>query len=323
MNNNNLRSTFEEERKRIMKKSIVKKILLVALALALMLFALTGCGNAPSDEGSSQTDGNSTEQTEEGDASATLSGNVVIAGSTSVQPLSEVLAEAFMEANPDVKVDVQGGGSGQGIKSIEEKIADLGSLSREVKEEEKTSVTQEFVVAKDGIAVVVGKDLAIDSLTMEQLKGIFTGAIKNWKEVGGPDGNIVVVAREEGSGTRGAFNELTGVLSKDDAGKETDNTVKTAIVQPSTGAVAQAVSGAKNSIGYISLGSMNDTVKAVKVEGVDPSEAAVLDGSYKLSRPFLYVKGGDLSPQAQAYVDFVLSPEGQKIVTEEGFISAQ
>ena len=309
-----------------MKKSIIKKTALIALALTMMLFVLTGCGNAPADEGTPAPDEGNTEQTsgtDSGNTTPELSGNVGIAGSTSVQPLSEVLAEAFMEANPNVRIDVQGGGSGQGIKSIEEKIADLGSLSREIKEEEKASVAQEFVIAKDGIAVVVSKDLAIDNLTMQQLQYIFTGKVKNWKEVGGPDGNIVVVAREEGSGTRGAFNELTGVLSKNDAGEEVDNTVKTAIVQPSTGAVAQAVSGAKNSIGYISMGSMSDTVKAVKVEGVDPSEAAVLDGSYKLSRPFLYVKGGDLSFQAQAYVDFVLSPDGQKIVTEEGFISAQ
>ncbi|MDR0596479.1 MAG: phosphate ABC transporter substrate-binding protein, partial [Clostridiales Family XIII bacterium] len=248
-----------------------------------------------------------------------LSGNVVIAGSTSVLPLSDTLAKAFTDSNPGVKIDVQGGGSGQGIKSLEEKIADFGSLSREVKEEEKSVVQEEYVIAKDGIAVIVNNDqtTAVD-LTLEQLKDIFTGNVTNWKDVGGDDTPIVVVAREEGSGTRDAFNELTGVMADD-----VDSTAKAAIIQGSTGAVAQTVASTKGSIGYISLGSLDDTVKAISVAGVAPSKETVLDSTYKLSRPFLYVRGADLSPQAQAYLDFVLSADGQKIVEEEGFISAQ
>lgn len=299
------------------KKKFVKTLIL-GLSLILATFAFGACGNAPGQKVAEDANAGAASE-----GVGTPNGKIIIAGSTSVQPLSDVLAEAFEDANPDVTVDVQGGGSGVGITSIEQGIADLGSLSREVKEGEKASVREEYVIAKDGIAVIVNKDVTVADLTMDQLKGIFTGEIKNWKEVGGADAPIVVVAREEGSGTRGAFNELTGVQAKDASGNEIDNTVKSAIVQPSTGAVAGAVAGAKNSIGYISLGSLDGSVKAVKVEGVEASDPTVIDGSYKLSRPFLYVRGAALSPQAQAYVDFVFSPAGREIVTGEGYVSAQ
>ena len=228
-----------------------------------------------------------------------------------------------MDANPGITVEVQGGGSGQGIKAIQEKIADLGALSREVKEEEKESVAKEFVIAKDGVAVIVNPATKIDNLALDQIRKIYTGEIKNWKEVGGDDAPIVVVSREEGSGTRGAFTEITKVMTKDAAGKEVDNTTKDALVQGSTGAVMQTVATTPNTIGYVSLGSLSDTVKALKVENVEPSTETVLSGEYKISRPFLYVTSGDLSEAAQMYVDFVMSPEGQKIVEENGYISVQ
>ena len=286
----------------------MKKVLAISLVIILALGAFAGCGNknSSSDSGSGE-----------------VTGSVVTAGSTSVQPLSEELAAAFMDANPGITVEVQGGGSGQGIKAIQEKIADLGALSREVKEEEKSAVTKEFVIAKDGVAVIVNPETKVENLTIEQIKKIYTGEIKNWKEVGGDDAPIVVVSREEGSGTRGAFTEITKVMTKDAAGQEIDNTTKDALVQGSTGAVMQTVATTPNTIGYVSLGSLGDTVKAVKVENVAPSEETVLSGEYKISRPFVYAAGGELSEAAQKFVDFVLSAEGQKIVEESGFIPVQ
>ena len=286
-----------------------KKILSIALIGILALGALTGCGKTVGNQG---TDG-STEET----------GSVVTAGSTSVQPLSEELAAAFMDANPGITVEVQGGGSGQGIKAIQEKIADFGALSREVKDEEKAAVTKEFVIAKDGVAVIVNPETNVENLTIEQIKKIYTGEITNWKEVGGDDAKIVVVSREEGSGTRGAFTEITGVTAKDAAGQEIDSTTKDALVQGSTGAVMQTVATTPNTIGYVSLGSLGDTVKALSVENVAPTTETVLSGEYKISRPFLYATSGELSESAQKYIDFVMSAEGQKIVEESGFIPVQ
>lgn len=285
----------------------MKKIFALTLVLILALGAFAGCGaqeETPEDSGSE---------------AAEVTGTVVTAGSTSVQPLSEELAAVFMEANPGITVEVQGGGSGQGIKSIVEKIADIGALSREVKEEEKASVSDILVIAKDGVAVVVNPETTVDDLSIEQIRQIYTGEITNWKEVGGEDAPIVVVSREEGSGTRGAFTEITKVLAKNDAGEEVDNTTKDALVQGSTGAVMQTVATTPNTIGYVSLGSLSDTVKALTVEGVVPSSETVLSGEYKISRPFNYVTG-EVSEAAQLYLDFVMSEEGQAIVEENGFI---
>ena len=285
----------------------MRKILAISLIIILALGTLAGCGKTVGDA----------------DTGNESTGNVVTAGSTSVQPLSEELAAAFMDANQGITVEVQGGGSGQGIKAITEKIADFGALSRNIKDEEKASVTKEYVIAKDGVAVIVNTESKVENLTIEQIKKIFTGEIKNWNEVGGEDAPIVVVSREEGSGTRGAFTEITGVMVKDAAGQEIDNTTKDALVQGSTGAVMQTVATTPNTIGYISLGSLGDTVKAVKVENVTPTTATVLSGEYKISRPFLYAAGGELSEAAQKYIDFVMSAEGQKIVEENGFIPVQ
>jgi len=298
---------------KIRKGKKMKKVLSIVLVIVLALGAFAACGAKDSGTDAGNTTGSAAEVT----------GTVITAGSTSVQPLSEELAKAFMDANPGITVEVQGGGSGQGIKAIQEKIADLGALSREVKEEEKESVAKEFVIAKDGVAVIVNPATKIDNLALDQIRKIYTGEIKNWKEVGGDDAPIVVVSREEGSGTRGAFTEITKVMTKDAAGKEVDNTTKDALVQGSTGAVMQTVATTPNTIGYVSLGSLSDTVKALKVENVEPSTETVLSGEYKISRPFLYVTSGDLSEAAQMYVDFVMSPEGQKIVEENGYISVQ
>lgn len=285
-----------KERKRIMNKSMLKKASVLVLVLALGITALTGCGGKQA------------------------SGKVVIAGSTSVQPLSEELATAFMKANKDITVEVQGGGSGQAAVALADGIADIGALSRDVKAEEKTTIVKEYVIAKDGVAVIVNPDVNVTNLTLAQIKGIYTGAIKNWKEVGGKDKAITVVSREEGSGTRGAFTELTGVSVKDSAGNQVDSTTKSAIVQPSTGAALQAVSSTPGAIGYVSMEAVDSSVTALTVEGVAVTKATVLDGTYAISRPFIYGVTAKVSEAAQAYIDFVMSAEGQALVEKNGFI---
>ena len=289
-----------------MKKNKIKKIIVLGLAMALTTGVMSACGGESGND----------EQKSSGET-------VVIAGSTSVQPLSEVMAEEFMADNEGTSVEVQGGGSGQGIKSIQEGIADIGSLSREVKDEEKGSVKEEYIIAMDGVAVVVNTETETEDITIEELEKIYTGEITNWKELGGKDAEITVVSREEGSGTRGAFTEITGVLVKDDEGNETDNTTADALVQPSTGSVIKTVSSTPDSIGYVSLAAVSDEVKALKVEGVEASKDTVLDGTYKISRPFVYVTGNDISESAKAFIDFVLSDKGQELVEENGFIPVQ
>lgn len=282
-----------------MNKKMMKKALALSLVLTLGITALTGCGGGQSAE------------------------KVVVAGSTSVQPLSEELAAAFMDANGDITVEIQGGGSGQAAVSLADGIADIGALSREVKDEEKNTIVKEYVIAKDGVAVIVNPDVNVKNLSLEQIKGIFTGEINNWKEVGGKDQAITVVSREEGSGTRGAFTELTKVMEKDNAGNEVDSTSKNAIIQPSTGAVLQAVGSTPGAIGYVSMEALNDTVTAVKVDGVSISKETVLDGTYAISRPFIYAVAGEVSEAAQAFIDFVMSAEGQALIEENGFIPVQ
>jgi phosphate transport system substrate-binding protein len=307
----NVEKEKEKKKMKVKKMKVKNKKSIIVTAIVMTMVAasaLAGCGIGEAPGGGGAATKGST------------GGTVVIAGSTSVQPLSEELAEIFMEQNKGIDIEVQGGGSGQGIKAMQTGIADLGALSRDVKDEESADVAETFVIAKDGVAVIVNKKSEVKGLTMEQLKAIFTGEITNWKDVGGADGTITVVSRENGSGTRTAFTELTGVTKKDANGEEKDNTVSSAIIQGSTGAVSQTVAGTDGSIGYISLGSLDDSVKAVKVEGVEASEQTVLDGSYKISRPFIYVSGKALTPAAQRWIDFVLSREGQKIVRDSGFI---
>jgi len=281
-------------------KFMVLSILLIAM------IAITGCGNN-ADENTNQDQNQGEDQ-----ASETLSGNIQIAGSTSVQPLAEELAMAFMEKNPDVKIDVQGGGSSAGVKAAAEGVANIGMASRELKEEEKATVTP-IVIAKDGIALVVNTANTVSNLTLDQVKGIYSGEITNWEALGGTNAPIVVINREEGSGTRGAFEEL--VLGE---GKFTES----AAIQNSTGAVRTAVSSDANAVGYISMGSMNDTVKAVKVDGVDATEENVIAGSYKISRPFNFITKGEADGVTKAFIDWVLSGEGQEVVSEE-FIPVQ
>jgi len=239
-------------------------------------------------------------------------GTIQIAGSTSVQPVAEKLAEVYTKSNTNVKINVQGGGSSVGVKSAADGTADIGTSSRELKDDEKNQDLKTYQIGKDGVVVAVNKDNTVEDLTTDQIKDIFSGKITNWKEVGGPDAAINVITREEGSGTRDAFEELV-------MGKETK--VKSdAIVQSSTEAVKQTVAQDPNAIGYISLAHMSDDVKALKVDGVAPSQETVKDGSYKISRPFLFITKGEATGVVKAFIDWVLSPEGQKVVADEGIV---
>lgn len=282
-----------------MSKLLSRKIFKAAMvACVILAVVLTGCGqNAPSEPG------------QEG-----LSGTVTLAGSTSVQPLAEELGHTFMETNKGVRVEVAGGGSGAGIKAAQTKTADIGMASRELKAEE-TGI-KAIVIAIDGIAVIVNPQNAIADLSKAQVKDIFTGKITNWKEIGGPNAQIVVVNREEGSGTRGAFEEI--VLGK-------DAFINSAIIQNSTGGVREAVKQDVNAVGYISLGGLNATVKAVKVDGAVCSEENIKSQKYPIARPFNYLINETAAPTVvtQAFLDFVLSTEGQNVVKENGFIALE
>jgi len=271
----------------------VRKIALLGMITALLITA--GCGKSTEPGGDQNQD------------SAQLSGSLQLAGSTSVQPLAEELAGVFMNNNPDVKIDVQGGGSSAGIKAAAEGVAEIGMASRELKEEEKSLVTP-TVIAKDGIAVIVNSSNQVAELSMENIKKIFCGEVTNWNEVGGADAPIVVINREEGSGTRGAFEEL--VLGS-------AQFIETAAIQNSTGAVRTAVSSDPNAIGFISLGSLNESVKAVKVDGAEATAENVINGSYKISRPFNFLIKGEPSELGKAFIDWILSDEGQQVVGEE------
>jgi len=276
----------------------MKKILLVLLMVLVVAGSvLTGCG------------GTGAPSTDQG-----LSGTVVIAGSTSVQPLSEELAAAFMSINPNASIEVQGGGSGVGIKAATDGVADIGASSRDLKDTEKAGLT-EYVIAKDGIAVIVNSSVTVTDLSLEKIKGIFTGEITNWKELGGADKPITVVSREAGSGTRGAFIAITGVESKDANGENVDKTTDKSLIQPSQGAVMQTVANTPDSIGYSSIGALDNTVTKVTIDGIEASDANIISGTYKMARPFIYLTKGTESELAKAYIDFVLSADGQAIVS--------
>jgi len=244
-------------------------------------------------------------------ATPALTGTLTVAGSTSVQPFSEVLAEKFMAANKGVQINVQGGGSAVGIEAAISGAAQIGSVSRSLTADEKTKL-KDIQIALDGIAIVVHPSNTLKALKTEDVMNIYLGNIKNWKELGGPDAPITVVSREDGSGTREAFTTL--VMNKKDI-------IKTAIIQNSTGAVATTVAGDKNAIGYVSLSSVNSTIKALDVDGVAANEANVKAGTYKLQRPFVYVTKDAPAGLAKAFIDFVLSADGQKIIVDEGALS--
>jgi phosphate transport system substrate-binding protein len=235
---------------------------------------------------------------------------VNIAGSTSVMPFTEKLAEYFMVGKPGYIVNVQAGGSTAGIHAVMNKTVDIGMSSRELKEEEKS--LKEIVICYDGIAVAVNPANTINGLTLEQVKDIFAGKIKNWKELGWIDRKIDAVTREEGSGTRGAFEEL--VMKK----TEIDDGI---MVQDSNGSVKEVVATDPYAIGYLSMGMVGDKVKALSIDGAAPSIKNIKLKKYKIVRPFLFLTLGEPNKNSKSFIDYVLSREGQNILKKEGLIT--
>jgi len=234
---------------------------------------------------------------------------IVIAGSTSIQPFADEWAELFMEKNPKVTINVQGGGSSGGIMAVKEGTAQIGMSSRELKDDEKDLI--EITVAYDGLAIIVHPANPIDNLSLEQVRSIFAGQITNWKVLNGNDKAITVVVREEGSGTRGAFQEM--VMGSRRISKK-------AIVEDSNGVVREIVSRDSNSIGFISLGLVNDRVKAIALDGLQPSEEAIIQGHYHLRRPFLFLVREAPRGLIKEFIDFVLSADIQSRLPTEGLI---
>ncbi|MDD2666418.1 MAG: phosphate ABC transporter substrate-binding protein PstS family protein [Methanocellales archaeon] len=244
-----------------------------------------------------------------------LSGELTIAGSTTVLPISQECARILMESNPSLRVSVSGGGSGHGVKAAGAGEIDIGAASRDVKSEEMGTYPdlKPVAVGKDSVAIVVHPSNPVSGLTMEQASKIFSGEITNWKEVGGLDAEIRVITREEGSGTREVFDEyVMKHFGKIIAAK--------ASVKPSNGEVRATVGGDAKSIGYISLGYVDSSVKATKIDGIEATVENVLSGNYPISRNlYLMTKGGP-SALERAFIDFVLSEEGQKVVEDMGYI---
>ena len=285
----------------------MKKLACLGLSLAMALGLMTGCGSSNNGDATSNQDQSGTSQTQ-----TQLTGTVNTDGSTSMESVVKALGEAFMEMNPEVTVNYSGTGSGTGIQSAIDGTCDLGLSSRALKDEEKTNGAVENIVALDGVAVVINPANGVEDLTVEQIAQIFTGEITNWSEVGGTDGEIAVFGREAGSGTRGAFEEIVGV----DNCKYTNE-------YSSTGDVIGNVASNPNAIGYASLSAVDDTVKAVKVNGVAPSEDTVKDGTYEIQRPFVMVTkdGAELSEAAQAFLEFAMSEDAADIIAAAGAVS--
>mgnify|MGYP000336904900 FL=1 len=250
------------------------------------------------------------------ETTADLSGSISMVGSTSMEKLANALSEAFMEEYPDVTVTAEFVGSGAGIEAVTNGTADIGNSSRSLKDEEKAAGVVENVVAIDGIAVCVDPANEVADLTKEQLTNIYNGTVTNWKEVGGADEPIIVIGREAGSGTRGAFEELVDLVDGCKYANELD----------STGAVIAKVASTPGAIGYASLDALDDSVKSLSLEGVEATAENIKAGNYFLSRPFVMATKGEISEQndlVQAWFDYVMGDEGQQIASEVGLITVK
>ena len=274
----------------------------MAMAIACVMAAgLVACGGSES-----------TATTSTAGSTADLSGAVATGGSTSVEKVIGALSEAFMEANPGVDVTYDPTGSSAGVTGAADGTLDIGLSSRALKEEEISKGLKETTFALDGIAIVVNTENTATDLSLEQIAGLATGEITNWSEVGGPDAPVVLIGREAGSGTRDGFESIVGV--EDKCAYEQELT--------STGAVLAGVAANPNAFGYVSLASVDDTVKMVTVDGVAASEETVKDGSYKIQRPFVFATkdGEELSAQAQAFYDFALSEDAAELIAAAGAV---
>ena len=272
-----------------------KKVLVLTAVMLVSALVFAACQQAaPTEEAAVVEEAAPAEEAAPTEEAVALSGQLQIAGSTTVQPLAEELAAEFMAANPDVSIDIQGGGSSVGVTSAGDGTVDLGAASREIKDSEMETYPdlQVITIAYDGIAVVVNPDVALDGLTKDQVQAIFAGEVTNFSEVGGPDAPITVVSREEGSGTRAAFEELV-MEYKDDAGeKQVKPIAEDALLQQSNGQVRTVVATTPNTIAYLSFGFLDDSVKGVAIEGVEPTVANVKNGTYSIFRPLNLLSNG-------------------------------
>ena len=289
-----------------MMKKITRRSFLTVCGAVAAAAALSACGGSASSTAASSTAASSVAASAAGD----LSGNVATGGSTSMKNVIAALTEGFAEVQPGVTVSYDPTGSGAGITGATDKTLDIGLSSRALKADE-TGVTG-TTIALDGIAIIVNKDSKAEDLTVDQLKQMFTGEITNWSEVGGDDGEIVLIGREAGSGTRDGFESIVDVK----------DSCKYAQELTATGAVISAVEANPLAIGYASLSAVGDTVAMVTVEGVECSEDTVKDGSYKIQRPFVFVtnKSVTLSEQAQAFVDFATSKDAADLIRTAGAV---
>jgi phosphate transport system substrate-binding protein len=234
---------------------------------------------------------------------------ITVAGSTSVEPFAELLAEEYMSRNPASHIYVQGGGSTAGIEAAMSHAANIGMSSRSLLPREGNLFS--IMIAKDAIAVIVNPKNPIDDLSMDQVRSVFSGKVRNWKELGVLPRPIVLVNREEGSGTRESFQKF--VMEREEISLDS-------LVQNTNGAIRQVVSNDPNAIGYLSLGLVNDQVKALKISGIEPNLTNIENGKYALVRPFLFVLDGEPTGEAKAFLKFVLSPTAQKLLAKEGLV---
>ena len=293
----------------------MKRIVNIALCLILAL-SLAACGQTAAPAATTAPAASAAPATEAPatTAAAKLSGTVATDGSTSMEKVIGALGEAFMEANPDTTFTYNPTGSGSGIQAVQEGRCDIGLSSRALKDAEKEAGLTETVLAYDGIAMIVNPANPVEDLSLEQIADIYTGKITNWSEVGGNDSQIVLIGREAGSGTRGGFEEIVGVVDACQYRQELS----------STGDVITTVAQNPDAIGYASLAAVKDTVKALKVAGVTPTEATVKDGTYTIQRPFvLATKTGEkLNDVAQAFFDYATSADASEIITAAGAVPA-
>lgn len=298
----------------------MKKFLALLMAATMMMAVLAGCGGTNNGgNAANNTTNNTTNDTANTGAedntgdTAALSGTVNTDGSTSMKDVMGVLTETYNAIQPDVTINYSGTGSGAGIEAVMAGNVDIGLSSRALKPEEEEKGAVGHVVALDGVAIVVNPANGVEDLSVEQIAQIFTGEITNWSELGGNDEEIAVYGREAGSGTRSAFEEIVGV---EDACKYTNE-------YSSTGDVIGQVAGNTAAIGYASLSAVNDTVKALKVGGVECSEATIKDGSYEIQRPFLMVtmEGTELSEAAQDFLNYATSADVAEYIAKAGAVA--
>ena len=288
-------------------KKITRRSFFAVCGAVAAAAALTACGGSASSAAASSTAAGSAASS----ATAALSGNVAAGGSTSMKNVIAALTEGFAEVEPGVTVSYDPTGSGAGITGAADKTLDIGLSSRALKDDEKADV-EGTTIALDGIAIIVNNASKVEDLTVDQLKQMFTGEITNWSEVGGDDGEIVLIGREAGSGTRDGFESIV----------EVKDSCKYAQELTATGAVISAVEANPLAIGYASLSAVGDTVKMVTVGGVECSEETVKDGSYEVQRPFVFVtnKSVPLSEQAQAFFDFATSADAADLIRTAGAV---